>query len=234
MTSATINEALSLIKTKEDPAIARANRTKAGYLFMKRAFDIVISLTAIIALSWLLLIISTISLFTTRGRPFYADVRVGKSGRDIKIYKFRTMYNDAEVNAKKYLNRRQQWQWRKERKVENDPRITSFGRYLRKTSLDELPQLFNILFGSMSLVGVRPMTREELNKNYTTEQFEIICTARPGLTGLWQVLGRNDITFKSGKRQRLDVHYFQKRGFRYDAKLMFLTIPAVLSQKGAM
>ena len=116
--------------------------------------------------------------------------------------------------------------------MENDPRITRVGKFLRKTSLDELPQLFNILFGLISVVGPRPVCERELD-NFTDEQREKLLCVKPGLTGCWQVYGRKSATYKNGERQRLELTYLQKRGFFYDLKLIFLTIPAVLKQEGA-
>ena len=142
------------------------------------------------------------------------------------------MYYDAESNIDKYLTPEQKETWLRERKLDNDPRITKLGRILRKTSLDELPQLFNILFGSMSVVGPRPISTKELD-NFTDEELEILFTAKPGLTGYWQVYGRSDVDFESGERQRLELEYFSKRSFWFDIGLIFKTIPSVLSSKGA-
>lgn len=233
MTSATINEALLFMRTINYPNEIQARKVNTVYLFFKRVADIGVSSIAIILLSWLFIILTAVCVVATKGHPFYADARVGRNGRNIKVYKFRTMYADAEINIDKYLDDDQQEEWYKERKIDNDPRVTKLGNFLRKTSLDELPQLFNILFGSMSLVGVRPMTRRELQDNYSLGQIQLIYGSKPGLTGVWQVLGRNDVTFSSGKRQKLDMLYFKNRGLRYDAKLIFLTVPAVLTQKGA-
>ena len=143
------------------------------------------------------------------------------------------MYIDAETNVDKYLNKAQKKQWKKERKVEHDPRVTPIGRVLRKTSLDELPQLFNILFGSMSFVGPRPITESELSQHFTEEQQKIYVSARPGLIGYWGVKGRSNVEFKSGVRQKLELDYFKLRGLFFDLGLMFRVIPAVLKGSGA-
>lgn len=203
------------------------------YLFFKRGFDIFFSLLAIVTLAPILLMLLLINLFVTRGHPVFKDKRVGKNSKDISVYKFRSMHFDAETNIDKYLTPEQIEIWKKERKVENDRRITSFGRFLRKTSLDELPQLFNILFGSMSIVGPRPCTRMEINRWFSDKEKEILFLARPGLTGYWQVNGRSGVTFESGKRQELEIEYFYKRGFWFDVVLVFKTIPAVFKSKGA-
>lgn len=205
----------------------------ALYLFVKRVFDIFSSFLAICLFSWLLLIILIIQLFATKGHPIFADPRVGKGGKVFKALKFRSMFYDAESNIDKYLTPEQKETWLRERKLDNDPRITKFGKFLRKTSLDELPQLFNIFVGQMSVVGPRPMSQREIDDEFNDEQRSIIIMARPGLTGYWQVNGRSDVDFDSGKRQEMEVEYFYKRGIWFDFGLIFKTIPAVFSHKGA-
>lgn len=213
--------------------ILMPKKMSKSFFFFKRAFDLVMSFFAIVFLSWLLLIILLVETIATKGHPIFADKRVGKGGKDILVFKFRTMYNDAEENIDKYLTKKQKRQWLRERKVDNDPRVSKHGSFLRKTSLDELPQLFNIFIGTMSFVGPRPMTRREVEQGYTLEQQDILLGTRPGLTGTWQVEGREITEFKSGKRQYLDLIYFEKRSIWYDLKVIFKTIPAVLKQKGA-
>ncbi len=202
------------------------------YKASKRAFDLVSSLLVILLLSWLLLILLAIQLFATKGHPIFKDERIGKKGKTIKVLKFRTMYFDAEANVDKYLTPEQKETWMRERKLDDDPRVTKFGRILRKTSLDELPQLFNILCGSMSVVGYRPMSAREMQDHFTEEEKNILFSAKPGLTGYWQVYGRSDADFVSGERQKLELEYFGKRGFFFDLGLIFKTIPAVLKHKG--
>lgn len=203
------------------------------YRFFKRFFDIVLSFIGLVILIPFLLIITIIQLFVTKGHPIFADKRVGKNGKDIKVLKFRSMVYDAETNIDKYLSPEQKETWIRERKLDDDPRITKFGKLLRKSSIDELPQLVNILVGTMSIVGPRPMSRRELNEHFTEEERRILFSARPGLTGHWQVSGRNEVDFESGERQRIELEYFKKRSFRFDTKIMFKTIPAVLKSKGA-
>ena len=143
------------------------------------------------------------------------------------------MYIDAEENIEKYLTEEQKVQWMKERKIDKDPRITPIGRFLRKTSLDELPQLFNILRGDISLVGPRPVTKRELEENYTEPQIRALTSIRPGLTGYWQVSARSNSSYETGDRQKLELEYLTKRGFWFDIGILFKTIPAVLGHKGA-
>lgn len=203
------------------------------YHFFKRFLDILFSFIFIILLSWLLLILAILVKCSSKGPALFKDVRVGKKGKVIKVLKYRSMYIDAETNIDKYLTPEQKETWIKERKLDKDPRITKIGRFLRKTSLDELPQLFNIFGGSMSFVGPRPITKIELEQHFTEEEKAILLDAKPGLTGYWQVYARNDAEFETGERQRLELAYFQKRGIFFDIKIVFLTIPAVLKHKGA-
>ena len=203
------------------------------YRFWKRTFDIFVSAFAILLLSLLLIVLTILVLIFSKGSPIFKDKRVGKDFKKINVYKFRSMYIDAETNVDKYLNKAQKKQWKKERKVEHDPRVTPIGRVLRKTSLDELPQLFNILFGSMSFVGPRPITESELSQHFTEEQQKIYVSARPGLIGYWGVKGRSNVEFKSGVRQKLELDYFKLRGLFFDLGLMFRVIPAVLKGSGA-
>lgn len=203
------------------------------YRFVKRSFDIWVSLIAILILSPLYLLFIIINAIYTRGHPIFFDKRIGKDHKHINVYKFRSMYYDAETNVDKYLSKAQKKQWKKERKVENDPRITPFGRILRKTSIDELPQLFNILFGSMSFVGPRPITEGELTNNFTKKQQDIMLSARPGLIGYWGVKGRSNVAFADGVRQKLELDYFKLRGIWFDLGLIFRVIPAVLKGSGA-
>ena len=208
---------------------------KVGILYSisKRLFDFFSSFFVILLISPVLLILFLIQLFATKGHPIFMDKRIGKKGKEIKVLKFRSMYYDAETNIDKYLTPEQKEIWIRERKLDDDPRITKVGKFLRKTSLDELPQLFNILFGSMSVVGYRPMSSREVEEHFTEEERQILYKAKPGLTGYWQVYGRSDVDFESGKRQKLELEYFSKRGFWFDLGLVFKTIPAVLNHKGA-
>ena len=202
------------------------------YRFGKRVWDIFFSIILLLLTSPIIIVVFIILAFCGNGAPIYADKRVGKNGKIIKVLKFRSMFKDADDNPKKYLNDEQYEQFIKERKVDNDPRITKFGKIIRKTSVDELPQLLNILGGSMSTVGNRPITIQELEANYKEEQQKIFLSARPGLTGWWQVSGRNNVEYYNGERQKLELEYFEKRSIGFDIKIMFKTIPAVLKQKG--
>lgn len=208
-------------------------KKKPIYEFFKRMFDICASALGIILLSWLLIIVAIIIKCTSKGPVFFKDKRVGKGGKEIHVYKFRSMYVDAESRLKEYLTPEQLKQWEQERKIDNDPRITKVGKFLRKTSLDELPQLFNILVGKLSICGNRPITRMELDKWYTKEEKELLAKVKPGLTGYWQAYGRSDVTFESGERQKLDLIYASRCSLWLDIKIVFRTVYAVLFAKGA-
>lgn len=202
------------------------------YRPVKRTFDLLTSLFVILVFSWFYLLMAIIIAISTHGNPFYGDVRVGRWGKEIKVLKFRSMFIDANDRPEKYLNKKQLEQFYRERKVDNDPRVTKIGHFIRKTSIDELPQFFNIFIGNMSFVGPRPITKEEL-QNFTEKQQEIFLSAKPGLTGHWQVSGRSEVSFRSGKRQKLELEYFTIRSTWTDLKILFKTVPAVLKHRGA-
>ena len=217
---------------REEIIINNIKNDNLWYRFIKRTFDIFLSLFLILVLSPIILLILIITIFVTNGHPFYIDKRIGYKGKEIKIFKFRSMVNDS-YDLDKYLNDEQKEKWYSERKIINDPRITKFGKFLRKTSLDELPQLFNILISTMSFVGFRPINIDE-TKNYYPNELNNIFSSKPGLTGYWQVKSRSNASFKSGKRQSLELEYLTKRGFFFDLGIMLKTIPVIISMKGAM
>jgi len=202
-------------------------KKKILYSFFKRFFDMVSSLLALIVLFLPMLIIGMLVKFQDGGTVFFKQKRVGKNGKIFFMYKFRSMVPNAEQmlielkaknNGKELLF-----------KLDNDPRITKFGRFLRRTSIDELPQLINILKGDMSVVGPRPCLISEAEK-YLDEAYYRFSVPQ-GLTCLWQVSGRSDLPFE--KQVELDRTYVNKRSLMYDFYLLLKTIPAVLTQKGA-
>lgn len=201
-----------------------------AYRFVKRSFDIVFSgvVTAVLVVPVAALGIA-ISL-ESPGGPMFRQTRVGKDGKRIRIFKLRSMYADAHEHPERYLSEEQLVQWRREQKVDNDPRVTRIGRLLRKTSLDELPQFLNVLIGDMSVVGPRPVTEEE------TYEFgadrDLALSVRPGITGLWQVTARNDATWESGERQRLELEYVRNRSIGMDLRIVLATFGAVLKKTG--
>ena len=195
---------------------------------LKRFFDIVLSVLMLVALSPLFIVIATVIKMTSRGPVFFIQERVGYYGRSFMFYKFRSMYVDAEERKRALMERNES----KDGvifKMKNDPRITPFGRILRKTSMDELPQLLNVLLGDMSLVGPRPPLPSEV-RQYSLEDRKRL-NIKPGITCIWQVSGRSDIPFK--KQVELDKEYIQSQSLWKDLLVLLRTIPAILSGKGA-
>ncbi|MFN3698979.1 MAG: sugar transferase, partial [Dictyoglomus sp.] len=196
-----------------------------GYL--KEIIDILLGTLGLIVFSPLFLIISILIKLDSKGPVFYKHLRVGRHGRPFYLWKFRTMYKDADKILDRYPELKREFE--KEFKLKNDPRITKIGRFLRKFSLDEIPQIFNILKGEMSIVGPRPVTFKELEK-YGSYADEIL-RVKPGLTGLWQVSGRSDVDYS--QRVKFDLYYIQNWSVLLDIKIILKTIPSVLFGKGA-
>lgn len=216
------------------------------YLFLKRIFDFVSSLLVSIILILPMLIVSVIVICKDFGSPFYKQKRVGKKGKPLKVWKFRSMKKGAD-DLKKMLTEEQYEEYVKEYKLDDDPRLIGykkagdgingkcFGAKIRRTSIDELPQiLFNIcILGNMSVVGPRPMLDEELDKYYTAEQKALLLSAKPGLTGYWQAYARNNATYASGERQKMELYYIEHRSLWLDIKIIFKTFIGVLKHTGA-
>lgn len=208
-------------------------KEKPRYLYriVKRVFDIVFSLIAIIVCSPLFLVISLIVTADDGGAPFYSHQRIGRYGKKIAVFKFRTMRTDAG-NVEKLLNTDQLEQYHKEFKVDNDPRVTEIGEALRKSSLDELPQLLNVFSGKMSLIGPRPILEEEF-ENYNETEIAKLLSVKPGLTGYWQAFARNNAAYETGERQKMEMHYIDHQSLWLDIKIFFKTIVTVFRKEGA-
>jgi len=204
---------------------------RAAYLAVKRFCDVTLSALALAALSPVFLI-AAIAIKREDGGPvIHTRYCVGKNNSTFKMYKFRTMVVDADHESK-YLTPAQRLQLYQEQKVDNDPRITKTGRILRRTSLDELPQLVSILKGDMSIVGPRPIVAIEC-QHYEREEIPLLLAVRPGLTGLWQVSGRSGCTYKSGERQKLELYYAQNASAMMDIYILLKTVGVVLKGIGA-
>ncbi len=199
---------------------------------LKRLFDICFSLSVLIIGLPLFILISTIIVITSPGPIFFKQKRVGRGGKAIKCYKFRTMFINAESKLEDILKNdpAKAREYKKFRKLKDDPRVFSFGKYLRKTSLDELPQFFNVLIGDLSVVGPRPAFFEEVEEFYGDKAYKIL-SIRPGITGIWQTSGRNFLSFL--ERVELDEIYVDNQSFRKDLRLILKTIPMLFSSKGA-
>ncbi|MGN1051665.1 MAG: sugar transferase [Acutalibacteraceae bacterium] len=210
--------------------VSKKNSISKGYLFIKRVIDIVGSFFAIIILSPVLLIFALAVKIQDGGTSLYKQKRLGKNGKDIYVYKFRSMCKNAD-DLKSVLTKEQLIKYQEEFKLDDDPRITKLGRFIRKTSIDELPQLFNIFLGDLSFVGPRPVLDEEAD--LYGEQRDKFLSVKPGLTGYWQTYGRNKIGYKDGKRQEMELFYVDNCSLWFDIKILFKTVLTVLKSDGA-
>ena len=199
------------------------------YHFIKRLFDIILSLVALVILSPLFLIIIIINAFTLHCSPFYVHKRVGRNGRIINIIKFRSMVKNADHMISSFTPE-QKKEWEENYKLKNDPRVTRFGRILRVSSLDELPQLLNIFVGDMSFVGPRPLVEEEVGI-YGKDKDKLL-SVRPGLTGWWACNGRNSVKYP--ERCALELYYVDHASLALDIKIIFKTFFSVFRREGAM
>lgn len=220
-----------MISEKTQTATFLNVKEKTVQFFFKRVFDYSFAAVATIISFPLMLLISLLIKATSKGAVIYTQERVGKDGKIFKMYKFRTMYPDADERLKKILENdtlaKQQWDLKK--KLKNDPRVTPIGKILRKTSLDELPQLINVLKGQMSIVGPRPYLPSEIEE--TNDCKEIILSVLPGITGLWQTNGRSNTTFK--ERIEMDCYYVKNWSLWMDTKIFFKTFKAIVKGDGA-
>lgn len=200
-----------------------------SYRFIKRSFDIVCSLLAMILLSPFFLIVSLIIKLSDRGPVFFRHKRTGRNGKDFYLVKFRSMKVNAEEMIKDFTPE-QMKEYKENFKLENDPRITKIGKFLRKTSIDEIPQFYNIFIGDMSFVGPRPVTEEE------TEIFGshrgMLLSVRPGLTGYWAAYGRGDLTGYR-RRRAMEIYYVKNCSVWLDIKIIFKTVGTVITGSGS-
>jgi lipopolysaccharide/colanic/teichoic acid biosynthesis glycosyltransferase len=198
---------------------------------MKRALDLVLAGSALVCAAPVLLTIGLAIRWQDGGPTLFAHKRVGLHGATFKCLKFRTMVVGADAVLAQHLagDPATAAEWERTQKLRNDPRITPIGKFLRKTSLDELPQLINIVRGEMSIVGPRPVTVRELDR-YDTEKVKYL-SSRPGLTGPWQVSGRSDTDYAT--RVKLDARYVETWSFMQDIGIIIRTVPAVLRSAGS-
>ncbi|MBU2982675.1 sugar transferase [Lentibacter algarum] len=212
---------------KCQPSVWKSFSSDAYSKYLKRIFDVV--LTLLMILPALIIIVPFALLISLDGHsPFYVQRRLGKGGRVFAMIKLRSMCANAENRLQNYLNSdpERQSEWEKSQKLRDDPRITLIGNFIRRTSIDELPQLFNVLAGHMSLVGPRPMMEEQRSLYGAGEYFLM----RPGITGSWQVSERNDVDF--AERARFDTSYYQRISFWHDVVLLLKTAKVVVAARG--
>ena len=200
------------------------------YRFIKRTFDFIISGLSLILLSPIFLLIAVLIKFDSKGKVFYKHKRIGKNGEYIYLYKFRSMYSDSKERLEKMLeDPKIRKEWEENYKLDNDPRITKIGSILRKTSLDELPQLFNIVVGDMSIVGPRPVIDDEIKK-YGSNKDKLL-SVTPGLTGWWACNGRSCTSYED--RMKLELYYVDHRSILLDIKVIIKTAISVIKSDGA-
>ncbi len=204
------------------------------YFFIKRVFDIFVGILGTIILIPLTLFITIVRKIKKedKGPIFYVHLRIGKNGKQFKLYKYRTMCMNADEKLKKYLeeNEDAKKEYKKYKKLKNDPRISKLGEVLRTTSIDEFPQFFNVLIGNMSLVGPRPYLPRE--KEDMGEYYKNIIKCKPGITGYWQVNGRSNTTFE--ERLELDDYYIKNKSLWLDIKIIIKTALQIFIGKGAI
>jgi exopolysaccharide production protein ExoY len=196
----------------------------------KRVSDVVMAFVALLLVGPVILLICVAVKLQDGGPALFAHRRVGQGGRFFNCLKLRTMYEDSDERLRKILETSQSArdEWARDHKLRSDPRVTPIGRILRRTSLDELPQIFNIMAGDMSVVGPRPIVEDEVRRygRYINEY----CSVKPGLTGLWQISGRNDMNYR--RRVAMDVVYCRGKSMALDFRIIVMTIPAVLTGRG--
>lgn len=221
----------SVVNSTAQNAVSHGHKIteKPVYDFIKRLFDIICSLLALIILSPVFIVLAVSVKATSKGPVFFAHKRVGKNGKPLKIYKFRSMVTNAEDLIKQFTPE-QKAEYEKNFKLENDPRVTKIGKFMRKTSLDELPQLFNILKGDISVVGPRPVMEieTEIYGNYR----DMLLSVKPGLTGFWAANGRSCTTYT--RRRAMEICYIRNRSLCFDLKIILKTITSVFKGEGAV
>ncbi|UCF19442.1 MAG: sugar transferase [Gemmatimonadota bacterium] len=219
------------VKQPEAVEVGRPKRDPWVYSIAKRAVDLTVSFIALVVTSPLMAVIGLAIKLESKGPVLFGHVRVGRGGKSFRCYKFRTMRRGAQKELLVNANLKRRYVENDYKlPLEEDPRVTAVGRFLRKSSLDELPQLFNVLGGSMSLVGPRPIVREELR--WYGSKAQLFLSVRPGITGVWQVLGRSRIGYPD--RTEVELDGIRRRSFWGDMKVLLRSIPAVIVARGSL
>lgn len=208
-----------------DPSVPAPKRGGLGYLFVKRAFDIVFSGLVCAVGIVPSAILCAIICADSPGSPMFRQERIGLRGKKIYIFKFRSMVSDAHEHPERYMTPGQLEVWKREQKLDNDPRITRVGRFLRRTSLDEIPQFINVLKGDLSVIGPRPVTESETYEFGNARNEFLSC--KPGITGWWQVTERNEAIWENGSRQLLELFYVRHASFALDMRIFVRTFKAM-------
>ena len=215
-----------MFQSKEKMQINGINRK--AYLLLKRVFDVLFSMVALVLLAVPMALITILIKIESPGPAIFVHNRYGKNGRPLPLLKFRSMHMNAEQMIDLFTPEQKE-EWEQNFKLENDPRITRIGSFLRRTSLDELPQFINILKGDLSVVGPRPIVEDELAR-YGSEKDKFL-SVTPGLTGYWQAYARSTCTYE--QRMEMELYYVDHASFWWDIKIMLATVVTVLSRRGA-
>lgn len=226
-----VDNVIPNIHALENTEVSNENilKRQSPYRYIKRFMDVILATIALVVLSPIFLIIAIAIKIESKGPVFFKHTRIGKNGKIIKLYKFRSMVINAEELIKSFTPE-QMKEYKENYKLTNDPRITKIGKFLRKTSLDELPQLLNIIKGDLSIIGPRPVVTDELKKyGANTEKF---LSVTPGLTGYWAANGRSCTTYK--QRMQMELYYIDNLSLKMDVKVFFKTIEAVIKREGAI
>ena len=226
-----VEDVIPNIYALENTEVSNENilKRQSPYRYIKRFMDVILATIALVVLSPIFLIIAIAIKIESKGPVFFKHARIGKNGKIIKLYKFRSMVINAEELIKSFTPE-QMKEYKENYKLTNDPRITKIGKFLRKTSLDELPQLLNIIKGDLSIIGPRPVVTDELKKyGANTEKF---LSVTPGLTGYWAANGRSCTTYE--QRMQMELYYIDNLSLKMDVKVFFKTIEAVIKREGAI
>ena len=226
-----VDNVIPNIYALENTEVSNENilKRQSPYRYIKRFMDVILATIALVVLSPIFLIIAIAIKIESKGPVFFKHARIGKNGKIIKLYKFRSMVINAEELIKSFTPE-QMKEYKENYKLTNDPRITKIGKFLRKTSLDELPQLLNIIKCDLSIIGPRPVVTDELKKyGANTEKF---LSVTPGLTGYWAANGRSCTTYE--QRMQMELYYIDNLSLKMDVKVFFKTIEAVIKREGAI
>lgn len=226
-----VDNVIPNIHALENTEVSNENilKRQSPYRYIKRFMDVILATIALVVLSPIFLIIAIAIKIESKGPVFFKHTRIGKNGKIIKLYKFRSMVINAEELIKSFTPE-QMKEYKENYKLTNDPRITKIGKFLRKTSLDELPQLLNIIKGDLSIIGPRPVVTDELEKyGANTKKF---LSVTPGLTGYWAANGRSCTTYE--QRMQMELYYIDNLSLKMDVKVFFKTIEAVIKREGAI
>lgn len=226
-----VDNVIPNIYALENTEVSNENilKRQSPYRYIKRFMDVILATIALVVLSPIFLIIAIAIKIESKGPVFFKHTRIGKNGKIIKLYKFRSMVINAEELIKSFTPE-QMREYKENYKLTNDPRITKVGKFLRKTSLDELPQLINIINGDLSIIGPRPVVADELEK-YGVNKDKFL-SVTPGLTGYWAANGRSNTTYE--QRMEMELYYIDNLSLKMDIKVFFKTILSVLKKEGAI